>query len=206
MRTRILAAALSVAAVAMAVTTIAVATAVPDLPDGVHQAYLADGEGEPEHATITLSGTLSTAGAITVTCSNAVTATLDGDGTVTVTAFTPTGCVVVGWPNCPVSFVAENLDFGGRLGFDTRDSPNAYRLFLNVAFNLTYGASPPTCPWAGTFTQSGTFSPTIAVAGGTLTATFSGTAGSLTGPLGATRWIGTLASTSGVGSETQLIY
>ena len=204
---KILLALLTVAALGLTVPAMASAattnTPIPDLGPNDDQAYLADGDGNPEHATMTLSGTLvsnSSSGLVT-TCSYDATITSLEDGTSEVTSYSPSGCTT-NVPGCPLSTVATNLPWGNRLVFDTGSS--VYRDRINAAFDVTLGAG---CPVTGTFPLSGAVHPVIAVSGGVLTATFSGAStGTFSGPVGTVTWTGTLTSTSGIGADTQLIF
>jgi len=201
------AAALAMAAPSMASATTTLGTAIPALGANDDQAYIADGDGNPEDANITASGTLNLVGGVTIVCSNNIQVTVNSDGTATVGTFTPSGCTVTGFPSCSVAIDAENLDWGGRLVYDTGSSPNTYKLRVNVAFNVTFLSPTPNCPVTGTFTESGTLSPDIAVSGGSLTATFTNPgSGTVSSPLGSAGVTGTLTSTGGVGSDTQLIH
>jgi len=197
----------AVAAAAFVPAVASAATSVPDLPTNltlpVHQAYLADDEGNPEHATVNVEGplTLNSSTGLVIGCANTATVTINDDGTSEVTAFVPAGCTT-NVPGCTASIAATNLNWGDRLGYDTNSS--SFKDYINVAFNVTLGAG---CPVSGTFTETGILSPTVAVSGGVLTATFSGAAsGSVTGPIGSATVSGTLTSTSGVSAGTQLIY
>ena len=193
------------AAVACALTapTIASATAIPDLPTGVHQAYIADADGTPESGSITLAGplTLNSSTGLVVSCANTMALTFADDGTTAITAYNPTGCTT-NVPGCTASTTATNLNWGDRFGYDT--SSGTFRDYINLSLNVTFGAG---CPVSGTFSLTGQMSPVITISGGVLAATFSGAAsGSVTGPTGSQTWSGTLSSTSGIGSGTQLIY
>jgi len=207
MHKKILLALLTVAALGLTVPTMASAattnTPIPDLGPNDDQAYLADGDGNPEHATMTLSGTLSgnSSTGLATTCNYNGTITALEDGTSEVTAWTASNCTT-NVPGCTLSTVATNLPWGNRLVFDTGSS--VYRDRINAAFDVTLGAG---CPVTGTFPLSGLISPTIAVSGGVLTATFSGAStGTFSGAVGPVTWTGTLTSTSGIGADTQLIF
>jgi len=194
------------AALVIAAPALATATAVPNLPTGVDQAYLADGDSNPEHATITLSGALVVVGAVTITCDNDFSITANDDGTAAVTAFTPRNCTMAGFPNCFLDITAENLDWGARLGYNTNETPNRYRLYLSITLIYNFTSPTPNCPVTGSFTSSGLLSPAIDITSGSLTATFGSGSGSTSSPLGTATLFGTLTSTSGVGADTQLIH
>jgi len=203
MHKKILLGVLAAAALAMAAPTMASATTYPGLPSGTSQGYLADSGGNPIHSTVTLDGTLNLVGGVTITCSNAVTATINDDGTVDVTAFNTSGCTVSApFGTCPVTVTSENIPYGGRIVWDGTD----YKLHVDVSFNVNFLAAPPTCPVQGSFTDHGTLSPTISISGSVLTATFSGSSsGSLTSPLGSAVVNGPLTSTTGISSGDQLV-
>jgi len=197
---------LAVVALVMIVPSIATATAVPDLPSNAHQAYIADGGGNPEGGTFTLSGAISINGAHTLSCSSTdMTIDFFDDGTSAVTGYSATSCVIAGFPSCTVTTSATSLGWGDRFGYDT--SVGAFRDYINVSFDITFSQGLPTCPYpAGTYPKTGTLSPTISISGGVLTATFGSGSGGLSGPLGTETWGGSLSSTSGIGSDTQLVF
>jgi len=200
----ILLAALTVATLCLAAPTVASAsTAVPNLPTGVDQAYIADGDGNPESGTFTLQGPLNinSSTGLVISCANHATVTFADDGTTAITAYNPTGCTT-NIPGCTASTTATNLNWGDRFGYNT--SSGTFKDYINLSYSMTFGAG---CPFSGTFIETGLLSPTIAITGGTLTATFSGGAsGSVSGPTGSKTWSGTLTSTSGIGSDTQLVF
>jgi len=198
-------AALVVLAPAAASATTTLGTAVPNLPSNVHQAYIADGNGDPEDADITLAGPLTVNGAATVSCtSNSMQVTANADGTATVGSLAATGCSVAGFPNCSVDISPENLDWGARLGYDT--SSSTYRLYLNTTLIYNFTNTLPNCPVFGAFTSIGSLSPAISISSGVLTAAFGTGSGSTSGPLGTATIGGSIYSVSGVGSDTQLVF
>jgi len=205
MRKKILAAALAAAAVAMVAPSMASATSIPDLPSGVHQAYLADANGDPENGNVTITGPLTLNGAATISCTNNdFDVDYFDDGTTAVNSFTASGCAVTGFPSCPVTVTPTNLPWGDRFGYDT--SSSTYKDYVNVSIDVTLGAPAPACPTAGTIPETGILSPTISVSGMTLSAVFSGaSSGSLSGPLGSANVSGTVTGTLPT-STTQLIF
>jgi len=204
MHTKILVAVLATAALALAAPALASAatgTPAPNLPAGVHPACIANSNGECEHATITLSGNLTTTGPLTMSCRNDMTITFYADGTSDVTAWTGGQCAVAGFPGCVVHTTATNLDWGDRLGYSTSD--DTFRDYINVDVDTTF---TPGCPAPGTVTLSGIISPEITIAGGRMHAAFAGaSSGSLSSVFGSQTVTGTLTSTSGVSEDTQLI-
>ena len=206
MRKHILLAALVAAAVALtapATASAATGTPAPDLPAGVHPACIANADGECEHATIMLSGRLDTqsSSGVNISCTNDMTITFYADGTSDVTAFNPGTPCTTNIPGCQVHTAATNLDWGDRLGYDTSDG--TYRDYINADIDATF---TPGCPIVGTFTQSGLLKPEVTIVGGVMHVAFNGaSSGILTSPLGTQTVTGSLTSTSGVGSDTQLI-
>jgi len=201
---KILLAAIAAATLSLAAPVIATAaTSVPDLPSGDDQAYLADGDGNPEHATINASGILdmiSSTGLI-ITCQYTKTVTQNDDGTAQVTAFNALACTT-NVPGCTASVVAGGLNWGARLGSGFVFSL-LRRFFTNASVNVTLGAG---CPVSGTFTITGLISPGVSVSGGVAHFSYGGaSSGSMSGPIGTVTFSGTLTSSSGVGSDTQLI-
>jgi len=186
---------------ALAMPSIASATAIPNLPADVDQAYIADGDGNPESGTFTLQGTLTVnrSTGLTWGCSYDTTVDFSDDGTTAVTAFSATGCST-NVPGCTLTTSATGLSWGDRFGYDT--TSGLFRDYINVATDATLGSG---CPFSGTFAQSGLLSPTIAISGGVLTATFGPGSGFVTGPLGIETYSGTLTSTSGIGPDTGLV-
>jgi len=201
---KILAAVLMTAAAAMFAPSMAGATSVPSLPSGVHQAFLADSNGDPQSGSSTFTGPLTTTGSTSISCSNnAFGLDYFDDATTAITSFTASSCSVSGFPSCPVTFAPTGLPWGGRLGYDT--GTGTYKNYVNVFFDLTLGAAAPACPFAGTVPYTGVFSPTMSISGSTLSAPFSGSAsGTLTGPLGSFDWIGTI--TASVPSGSQFVF
>jgi len=194
------AAALTMVAPAMASAT---GTSIPDPVSGDEQAYLADGDGNPEHATIGLAGPLSlnSSTGLVITCQNTATMTVLDDGTAEVTAFNPTGCTT-NVPGCTSSVSPTYLSWGSRDVWDPVTGKYKGRVNLYIDVHLGSG-----CPVSGTFPTSGVLSPTKAVSGGIMTATFSGaSSGTVSGAIGTSTVSGTLTSTSGVGADTQLIH
>jgi len=201
---RSLVVALTAAALVLAAPTVAsAATAVPSLPSGADQAFLADGDGNPIHSTSTLSGSFNkTYGSgLVLTCSGTATITTKDDGTSSTTAFNATtGTCSTNVPTCIAHIAGSNLDWGSIQAFIS----SVYRWYTNVDYSVQLTSG---CPVVGTFSETGTLSPTIAVASGVLTETYSGaSSGTVTGPLGSSSLSGTLTSTSGVPSDAQLIH
>jgi len=197
---KFLLATLTAAALALTAPAMASATDVPDLPTGVDQAYLADGNGDPQNGTLDLTGQLVLSGALTVTCDYDVSIDYFDDGTTAVTQFAASNCAVTSFPSCVVSITATNLDWGDRFGFNT--STDEYEDHINVAFNVTLGAG---CPVSGTFAHHGRWWPKLRITGFfiELVWTFGGS-GSVTSPLGTATTSGTL--TGSIPSGYQLIH
>jgi len=186
-------------------TGTAAATAIPDLPPDVHQAYLADGDGNPESGSFTLSGLLNISSFITTTCQVDMTVDFFDDGTSAVTAFTQNNCNSNGIPGCTITVTPTNLDWGDRFGFDTRESPAAYHDYIDITFNTTYGVGCPSQFW-GTYPWHGSLSPQVTASGGTISYSFNGPNGRATGVyFGTTSISGVISGSTGT-SDTQFIY
>jgi len=199
MSKKLLLAMLTAAAVAMAAPTMASATDVPDLPSGVDQAYLADGNGDPQNGTLDLTGQLVLSGALTVTCDYDVSIDYFDDGTTAVTQFDASNCVA-SLPTCAVSVSATDLDWGDRFGFNT--DTDEYEDHINVAFNVTLSGG--SCPVSGTFTHHGRWWPKIRITGLLIELVWTfGSSGSVTSAFGTATTSGTL--TGAIPSGYQLI-
>jgi len=192
---------LAAAVLAVAASSAAGATTIPDLPDNVDQAYIADGDGIPEDGTVTLSGWMNTTSAVAMSCYMHATIDFSDDGTTSVTGFSGTDCTVGGFPTCSPTTTATGLGWGDRFGYDT--GAELFRDYINVQLDITYGTG---CPWSGTYTKTGILSPEIGIFGSTLVASFGAGSGRLTSILGNESWSGSLWSSSGIGADTQLVY
>jgi len=196
---------LATATLSVAVPSLAAATAVPDLPPDVHQAYLADGDGNPESGSFTLSGYLNISSFITTTCQVDMTVDFFDDGTSAITSFTQNNCNFNGIPGCTITVTATNLDWGDRFGFDTRESPAAYHDYIDLTFDTTYGPGCPPQFW-GTYPWHGTISPEVTASGGTISYTFNGANSRATGLyFGTTSMSGTLSGSTDT-ADTQFVY
>jgi len=207
MSNKILLAALAATFIAMTAPAMASAsTPVPDLPSGVHQAYLADSDGNPTEGTVTLTGSLNTVGALTKTCDIHAVIDYYEDGTTAVTSFTATNCVIQGalGSRCTVATTPTNLSWGDRFGFNTSDGKFRDYVNVDVDTELTQVPGQPPCPVTGTFTFHGTLSPEISISGSVLSMTFGSGSGSVTSVIGTQTWNGTLSGT--VPSGSQLIF
>jgi len=209
MHKKILLGVLAAATLALAVPSMASATLgtpVPNLPSGVDQAYLADGLGNAENGTVTLTGNLNLVGAVTINCDNHVVIDYFDDGTTAVTDFTTSNCMVAAplTDRCNATVTATNLDWGDRFGYNT--SQGVYRDYVNVHFDvtLTNGAGGP-CPVTGTFSETGTLSPALSISGDVISANFDSGSGSVSSPLGTATVNGTLTGTLPT-DDTQLIH
>jgi len=190
----------TVAAVAPAAAT---ANSIPNLPFGVHQAYIADASGNPENTNLLLTGSVSvnSVTGLIITCSSAaISMEVNDDGTTWIHAFFAQNCTT-NVPGCSARVEQSFGSWGDRFGFDT--SSSSFKDYINVDVNITLYS--PGCPVGGTFTESGVLSPSISISGGSVTATFSGgSSGSITGPIGSATFSGTFTGIAGSG--TQLIY
>jgi len=193
---------LAVAACTLAAPAVAAATTVPSLPSGIDQAYIADGDGNPESGTMTLTGQVQrSTGGVTITCNHHAEIDFDDDGTTAVTSFSTSGCTS-NVPTCSVSVFTTNLNWGNRFGYDP--VAGTFHDYINVSASVTL--SGPACPVPGTFPSSGTLFPVIDITSGVLTMAFSASTGTLTNSVGPETWIGTLTSSSGIGADTQLVF
>jgi len=197
---------MAVAAMALAIPSMAQATdtgtPIPTLPTGVDNAHIADLDGNPVNADVTLTGSLRLTGAVAIVCDNHVVIDIHDDGTSDVTSFTVTNCIVQGAAGavCSAAIGGTNLPWGDKLGFDTRAGINVFRDYVNVSFDLTLSGA--NCPITGTFSETGTLFPEVEITGGdTITAHFwdnSGpevSTGTVSGPLGSATVEGTLSGT-----------
>jgi len=201
---KMLVAGLVVTAAIVMVPSIASATSVPALPGGVHQAYIADVNGDPQNGSLTITGPLTTTGAFSMSCTNhdEVVDYFD-DGTAAVSSYSVTGCTVAGFPSCPITITPTGLPWGASFGHDT--SSGTYKLYVNVSLDFTLGAAAPACPAFGTIPETGTLSPTVSITSPTLSMAFAGsTSGTLSGPLGSMDWSGTI--TGAVPSGSQFVF
>jgi len=155
-------------------------SAVPSLPSGYDQAYVADGDGNPTSDSVELGGgSFTLTGGLTITCtSTSISFEFADDGTGS-KLFSISGCSVAGFPAWSVSIAAPSVGyrFGARFA---RDSVGIYVVF-NASLSMTFGSGGP-IP-AGTYPASGQLTGTLSLSGwpSTMTTTLSGT---LTGPLG----------------------
>jgi len=197
----------AVVAAAVAPAMASASTAVPSVPFGDDQAYLADSGGTPTDGTAHIAGSLTLNGAATVDCSTYnFTVDLDDLGTGQVTAFSASGCSVTGFPNCTVSFTPTNLNWGARLVWNNPSGP--YRLYVNMKFHFGYAQGVPDCPApAGTYDDTGLLSPEVSFSGSTLSATFGAGSGSFSGPLGTATVGGTVSgSLTSPSTGTQFVF
>jgi len=194
-------AAAALALVAPSMASAATGTPAPNLPPGIDPACIGDGTGECEHATIDFAGQLTTTSSagIDITCQVTATITFHTDGTTDVTAFNFGTPCTTNLPGCFVHHIATNLDWGNRLGYSTSDGK--YRDYINANISVIFTSG---CPIVGTFSTTGTLSPTVDVSGGSASLTFGTGSGFLSGPLGNVTFDGTLTSTDGVGDDTEL--
>jgi len=200
---------MTMAAVAAAAPAAATATTfVPDLPTGlplpVHQAYIADGDGNPENGHIDLLGyvSLNSSTGLVITCLMDVSMHFYDDGTTWIPFFDGSQCST-NVPGCYGTIEQSLGSWGDRFGYDTNSS--SFKDYINVALDVTLHY--PGCPVSGTFTETGLLSPGFSVSGGFAHMSFGGaSSGTISGPIGSANLSGTLISASGVGSDTQLIY
>jgi len=201
---------MAVAVVAFAAPSMAQATTLlpaPSLPSGVHPAHIADTDGNPVSAHAEITGSVTIAGAVDITCDVHARINFDNTGVSDVTDFTVTPCIVQGPAGavCSATLTATNLYWGNRLAYGT--SPGGFRDYVNVSFNLTLsGAS---CPAAGTYPETGTLFPDISLSGGgtSFSMTFTTSTGTVSGPLGSATFSGVLsgALTSDEADSLQLV-
>jgi len=200
---------LLVAAIATAIlltvapSVVIAATTVPTLPTDVDPVCIANANSECEHVTIEAAGVITltgNSGLLRIVCDVSTSITYNGDGTSSVTAFDTVDPCGTNLPNCTVDVNAANLGWGDNLGYFT---PGAVFVdYINVDYTTQFTGS---CPVSGTFTQSGTLTPSIAVGGGEFSMSFGIGSGNTSGALGTVSWDGVLTGSSGLGPDTHLI-
>ena len=179
-------------------------TAVPDLPAGVHQAYIADGDGIPEFGQTALLGfmTMSMSIGLNITCAMDMRMEFYDDGTTWIPSFDAYQCTTT-VPGCTATIKQGLGSWGDRFGYDT--SSGSFKDYINVALDVTLHY--PGCPVSGTFTETGLLSPTFSMSGGSATLTFDGSSsGTVSSALGTASFNGSLLSAWGIGSGTQLVF
>jgi len=176
-------------------------TPKPSVPVDSVPAAIGDGGGNAEHATTTFGGafTLTSSTGLIISCNSSEGITFHEDGTAESTSFTASSCTT-NVPGCTASITSTTKWWMRAI---RKVGSGVWHVAKNVKVTVTLGGG---CPVSGSFDESGLLTPTISISGGVATITYSGSSsGSVSGPIGSATFSGTLTSSSGIGSDTQLV-